>query len=60
MRGLLQLTLDLFSEVAAPLAPSGIAAKSDANQPLAQQNNAQAAPENIRVPTAKRAWLTAS
>jgi predicted metal-dependent hydrolase len=49
MRGLLQLTLDLFSEAAAPLAPSGIAAKSDANQPLAQQNNAQAAPENIAV-----------
>jgi predicted metal-dependent hydrolase len=47
MRGLLQLTLDLFSEVAVPLAPSGIAAKSDTNQPLAQQNNAQAAPENI-------------
>jgi predicted metal-dependent hydrolase len=55
MRGLLQLTLDLFSDVVA-VAPaasassvSDLPAIFDINQPLAQQNNAQAAPENIAI-----------
>jgi predicted metal-dependent hydrolase len=47
MRGFLQLTLDLFTEVVAPPKTVDILHKYHANQPLAQKNTAQTAIDNI-------------